>query len=729
MQPEASAGSKHQQPSQPKSPAAATIQEKIRPGANIASNISAPALPRSTTPPLSPRQQPVEVVASKPDKAELLHNLAKLSICQPGGLLQEYLEYTLPKILVGVVKQHNLHVRTETMDRVRQNYLIRKFGLIWRKVTWQNSQARKAKARRQRFNDLLIKEAAKKKKLDREKDEILKAVEERKQLQAALRASIIADEKSKKAAEEAAKNQTVGRKRKSLIDTPTQTPPAVQEQFSRNHKRSRTVGSVMGPPPRPSPARVHPGSPIPQFSNSSLGVSLSRSSSTRSLRWSLQRSAQDETKTDFFRLLAAGIDPETPWVPLTASQVAQKEREGAVERAANLDATYNRRKGPTPEKKPANPARTSSQAPGPAAPTQSPIKKETASPPPSSPMSETEDLIRQLREAREEMDNDMSWFRQQNELMQKQAEQEEEVLRSSASSQQSGRTSLNGLPMVNGYEYWEAPNQQASMSRVERRIRATGARGLANRPYGQYAIPMSKRTTRSYLEENEQVEEIETNGTAKKRRKHRIDDGTYKPTGEDELTDEEADLEYIAGPKRSKAVKHSHSSRQSGTYDRTYEQAEDDEEIEEDAIYEYLPQKSSREIRHDQPRPRTITATGKLSAKAAPNNNAFARLQNLPIGEDEEEVEDVLEDDDDDNHLFYRDGENRDTEELYDEKVDELVEESEDDSEDGYEDDAGMSTLHSGQWRYEDAPTPNTQTSHVSSGVGLTADDPLELSD
>jgi hypothetical protein len=611
------------------------------------------------------------------------------------------------------------------MDRVRQNYLIRKFSLIWRKVTWQNSQARKAKARRQRFNELLTKEAAKKKKLDREKNEILQAVEERKQLQAALRASAIADERSKAAAEEAAKSQTASRKRKSMTDTPIQMPHDRKEQASRNHKRSRTVGSIMGPPPRPSPAPTLPTSTAPQFSNTSLGASLSRSSSTRSLRRSLQRPAQDETKTDFFRLLAAGVDPETPWIPLTASQVADKEKKEAAERSAKLEATYNRRKGATPQKNPTSPARGPVVAPVSASPT----NNGAPSPAPSSSMSETEDLIRQLREAREEMDNDISWFKQQNELMQKQAEQEEDILRSSPSSQQSGRTSLNGLPMVNGYEYWQAPNARGSMSRVERRIRATGARGLANRPYGQYAVPMSKQTARKYLKENEQVEEIETNGTAKKRRKHRIDDRTFKPTGDDELTDEEAELEYMAGPKRTKAVKHSHSARYPGKYDRTYKPTEEDAEIEEDATYEYLPQKSSRAIRHNQPHPRSAAATGKLPAKAAPNSNAFARLQNLPVDDDEEEEEDLLKDDEDNNHLFYRGGEDGDTEELYDgEEEDELVEDTEDEYEDGY-DNAGVSAMQGGQWRYEDAPTPNTQTSHVSSGVGATADDPLELSD
>ena len=85
---------------------------------------SEPSITRSTTPPTSPRQKPQ---SAAPDKPELVHNLATLSLCQPGGLIEEYLEYSLPKMLKRVVMEHNAWVHSETIGksaaRIRLRFL------------------------------------------------------------------------------------------------------------------------------------------------------------------------------------------------------------------------------------------------------------------------------------------------------------------------------------------------------------------------------------------------------------------------------------------------------------------------------------------------------------------------------------------------------------------------------------------------------------------------------
>ena len=487
-----------------------------------------------------------------------------------------------------------------------------------------------------------------------------------------------------KAAMEKIRKGELGKKRKSLHDEPPQEnsdQAATTGPSYRHHKRSRTVGSAMPPPLKPARSSPRAASSGFRFSNTSLNASLTRASSASGFRKSSYKPPQDTTQTDFFRLLSHGLDPDTPWIPLTAAQVAEKQKKEKEEKEARFEAAYNRRRGGLPSKQTKSPT-PAAESPVAAAPSTSPA------PSISSIRSETEELIEQMREARKQMDEGAQWFREETERMGKELEQQEK-LRSSASSNQSARISVNGLPMVNGYEYYPAPDTPSgSMSRVERRIRATGARGLANKPFGAAkstytAVPMSKKSARRYAQGHEEVEEIETNGTAKKRRKHGAVDRSYKPTGEDELTEEEEELEYMA-PKPSKAIKHA------------------------------------------PPIPRSSKPATKEPAKVQATKNPFERQQNTQA-EDGDEEELLEEDEEDSKHSYYHNGEDGDTEELEDEE-EELLEDS-DEAEEDYDEDYDASHLRATSRPYDDAPTPNTQTSHVSSGVGATADDPLELSD
>lgn len=580
---------------------------------------------------------------------------------------------------------------------------------------------------------MLNKEAEKRKRLEQERLEIVKAFEEKKRLQVEMAEQKKAEELEarkkadiKAAMEMIRKGELGTKKRKSLHDESTKAPPdaAPLGPSYRHHKRSRTVGSPMPPPPKPTRISPRAASNGFRFSNTSLGASLSRATSIRDpFRKSSYRPPQDTTKTDFFRLLAHGVDPETPWIPLTASQVNAKKKKEKEELDARIEAAYNRRRVGNSGKETKSPS-AASESPFAVAPSPSPAPSTAAS-----TSLETDELIEQMREARKQMEEDEKWFREEREKMAKELD-EQEKLRSSASSTQSGRISVNGLPMVNGYEYYPAPDlPSGSMSRVERQIRATGARGFANKPFGAEkssyaAVPMSKKTARKYTQAKEAVEEIETNGTAKKRRKHRDVDRNYHPSGEDGLTEEEVELEYM-GPKPSKAIKHTPPAPQRPKFDRSYKPSGEDEVSEEEEELEYLAPERSNAIKHNPPAPTTSAPVVKIQA----TNNPFDRLQNTePDDEDEEEL---LEDEETDlKRLFCHNGEDGDTEEL-DEEEEELLEDSEEDQKD-YDDEYGEpepGPSRATSRPYDDAPTPNTQVSNVSSGVGATADDPLELSD
>ena len=565
---------------------------------------------------------------------------------------------------------------------------------------------RKANARRKKFTALLGKEAEKRRRLEQEKDEIIKAVEEKKRLQAEMAEMKKAEELEAKkkadvkdAMEMIRSGQLAGKKRKSLDDNSSRetTNTSNAAPSYRSHKRSRTMGSAMPPPPKPQQSSPRPASNEFRFSKSGLGISLNRSSSGRGFGRSSYRPPQDTTQTDFFRLLAHGVDPETPWIPLTAAQVAAKEKKEKEDRDAKIDAAYNRRRVGDTVKKTTTRASKSPAADSPiAAPSSS-----AASTPVSTYDPESDELLQQLRAARQQMAEETDWLKSHNEQRQREIEQEEK-LKSSASSNQSFRISSNGLPMVNGYEYFPMPNVNGgSMSRVERRIRATGARGLAHKPFGDYkpaqpAVPMSRKTAKKYLQLQEEIEDVEVNGTARKRRKHGTIDHSYRPSAEDQLTDEEQELE---------------------------EQA-----------YQALKQPSG--VRHPPPVAMSAKAAGKQPANIKIARNPFDRLQNADA-EVEEYAESLEEDDEEAQRLYYHngDGDDGDTEELDDEDEedeDELLEDSEDELEDDeYDEDDLFDNHHlrSTSRPYSDAPTPNTQVSHVSSGVGATAEDPLELSD
>ena len=559
---------------------------------------------------------------------------------------------------------------------------------------------REAKARRKRFHDLLSEGAKKRRRMEKEKSDIIKAMEETKAVQAEIaaedkRMAEVAVARNKILAEmEEKRKLEMSKKRKSLHETPANDNAATPGPSYRNHKRSRTVGSGMLPPPRPA----HSPPNDFKFSNTELHQKISRSRSARDFGRSINHSpSTDTTKTDFFRLLAAGVDPETPWIPLTTTQVIAKQKKDKEELDARIEAAYLRRRMGIPKKKSESP-RPASESPA-VAPASSPPAQST--PGSSSSTGEmTEDIIAQSREATRMMVEDTKWLHEINQQMKKDLDRrdaEQEALRSSTSSNQSGRLSINGLPMVNGYEYWPSPDQHgASMSRVERRIRETGARGFANRPFGKYKdrpaytpVPMSKKTARKYAQAAEDVEEVEINGTAKKRKKHGEVDRSYKPSGDDELTEEEQELEY-AGPKRPKAIKHA------------------------------------------QPTPKVSVPSIEIAAKPPTTTNPFQRLQNTQA--DDEDEEELLEDDKDpqqsySQQSYYENGEDGDTEELDEEE--ELLEDSDEEDYDEDYDESGQEPdrLRSTSRAYDDAPTPNTQTSHVSSGIGATAEDPFELSD
>lgn len=539
-------------------------------------------------------------------------------------------------------------------------------------------------------------EAEKKKRSEKELEMILKVGEESKRIQAEMQRRQATANKEREL-QKAEQPQIAGSKRKSFAESTATTPKTEGTSRFINHKRSRTIGGMQPPP---TPNRVPQTGTTQDFRHSifSPRSSLNRSTSGSNLRQSVLRAKQDDTKTDYFRLLANGIDPDTPLVPLTARQVEAKERKDREEREAAVARAHNRRRVNSTAPRGSQSVTSATTSPA-ASPQPAPT---VPSPTPSASRSvydpQTDDLLQQLREARLALENDTTWFKEQASKIEKEA-QEEERLRSSTSSHPSPQVG-HGLTIVDGHAYSPAPPQ--SMSRVEARIRRLGSK-LAYKPVGQQSERVSRQSSLRYSSDQHEEEieqEIETNGTAKKRRRRGDIDRSYRPS-KDDMQEDEEDLD-MSPQKRIKnnvipTVRHTLPAKapapQYNPASNRFAFGDEEEQSEEDILgdgedEEYYQRNGVQGIPHQQ------------------------YLANAILGDDEEDYdEEDLEEDDEEGE--------------------------EDDSDDegyaqgGYVSYPNLHQQSSHLYGYEEAATPNTQATSraTSSGPGATVEDALVLSD
>ncbi len=443
-------------------------------------------------------------------------------------------------------------------------------------------------------------EQSKKKRSEEELQEILLAAQETKRLQQEVQEAAKA-KKLKEKQDEFAISQIVGRKRKSFSEqnmkesvmTTNGTP-----QLS-GHKRSKTMStssepssSVMGGRP-PVPSFRASTTRAPHVSIFSGKAVMGRSTSTQDLRKSTVEQKTDNTHTDYFRLKALGLDPDTPIVPDTKETLALRKRREEDERRSVMARA---------RKRPGMP--TSSVQSSPTALSPLPVEQKPAAS--ISPFEETprqtptrrpveDDFLRQIREAREAMKEQEEWFKQQAGELEKEIEHEEEFRRSQSSRRESLTPSAAGLARANGYEYLPAETKsEFSMSRTERRIRQTGAHGLATkplRPSSEYVpVAMSKRSALRYS-----GGESQTSSPARKRSHDDVDvdsaldDERYRVNRTGYAVKRPKSAQQVAAPQSSKVVPRQVAQN---PYEllQGVEQDEDDAEVEdedeEEAIYD-----------------------------------------------------------------------------------------------------------------------------------------------
>lgn len=157
----------------------------------------------------------------------------------------------------------------------------------------------------------------------------------------------------------------------------------------------------------------------------------------------------DTTRTDYFRLKAMGIDPDTPSVPATGSKRTRNESEVEAKKALKLS--------PADGLKSSSSAKLdSSQAPGQKLPPDPAARQAVDDP--------DEELLAQMRRVREAMSESISWFQEET--------AKSEFSRSSSESRPETAKEKRLRKWV------------PTPSRTEQRLAMTGGHGLIPKDFG-----------------------------------------------------------------------------------------------------------------------------------------------------------------------------------------------------------------------------------------------------
>lgn len=233
-------------------------------------------------------------------------------------------------------------------------------------------------------------------------------------------------------------NMRTNNKRKHHESSP-RTKQTALGHHKAGHKRSHTVdASAMSDQPRRKPRS--PQFPRVTYASSLANGHIISDDVMKQARNLVPKIRTDTTQTDYFRLKALGIDPDTPIVPLT------KKRSLSTLDNDSTTNTKARKLSPIANNK-SSPGRITTQSP----------TQGTTTTDPRPANSGIEDLLASMRQVREDMADSISWFQSER------AKSEIET----------------PLPPPD-----ETPKQKRlrefkfTPSRTEQRLRATGANGF-----------------------------------------------------------------------------------------------------------------------------------------------------------------------------------------------------------------------------------------------------------
>ena len=415
--------------------------------------------------------------------------------------------------------------------------LAKKYFSSWKTLAWRSKLNRRAKVRRQIFAQSIRRENQRQTRADAELEEILAAKKEKELIQTEQVSQRLVHPTPCSPVNPAGEGgQTSSRKRKSIhidqtknITVCTDQPPKIH----KSHKRSRTLRSTDESSVATSaiPAAKADEHSTPRFGSFLFAEksSFSGSSGSQLRRPSLSMQV-DTTCTDYFRLKALEIDPDTPLIPETKSSLERKRQRQAEQMAQSSRLRASSISSSSGSAKPAEwsdrvkfastirsspfsaPTNLFDRLDKTSAPKSLPdlgtkpkptsaLARSTANSPTFNADDEEDELLCRVREVKAVMTDQTNWFKTQAVEMEKEVEVQAELRRSASSrdsASQMSPSAKSGLATANGYQY--APNLVATgriLSRTEQRIRRTGGHGLATKPLGggdYLAVAMSRST-------------------------------------------------------------------------------------------------------------------------------------------------------------------------------------------------------------------------------------------
>jgi hypothetical protein len=410
---------------------------------------------------------------------------------------------------------------TRTLETIRQDYLRTKFV---RKMEKAHTSRKAKDARESRLEGfaemerLAMVEERRRSQASADIDDICNAMKESEAMKAQIAANEREKEEVRKAREVAAKaakaakaeeaskaRRIAGKKRKSdaaeeRIETRLDL---AGRPYIPRHKRSKTEVHVDSDNDSEDAYKPHQVR-YTHARQQQVGMSLfSRTRSAYGMRRSSEsvpHGAVDTTQTDYFRLKALGINPDTPVIPLTAAQL-QRQREQAQAERDRLAAE------PKPWEGNSSLMRLSSGLhvshfgmPPPAKPLPRPLLA-TKKPEPTTATSSVNDLLDKLKKFNKDRSADADWFKARREELELEDAVEDPIqVHQTIERRDSSQTGSSPLMRSSsGYDFVPAETKPGhTLSRTEERIRRTGAHGLATAPIG--GTPGYVKPEMSYLE-------------------------------------------------------------------------------------------------------------------------------------------------------------------------------------------------------------------------------------
>jgi hypothetical protein len=480
---------------------------------------------------------------SSADSNKAADNLAIVGFLEPHGILQQYIEHTATALIEDALRQFEreeplraarklymmLHLSFLSLtlhpDCARHHILSKKYFGRWKAIYWRRKLNRNATGRRKLLSQSIRRESQRKARGDAELEAIFEAQRQKDRIQAEQLRKSQEDPNSRVPVSAIwiapPKPTKAGQKRKSLhgdeINPITNGNSPRKIAKGQGHRRSKTIAG-MSTTSRSSSLGKGDFSPSSSGLSSSIlsgrPILLDRSTGS-GLRRSTSSRKTDSTNTDYFRLKALGVDPDTPLFPDTKSSLERKRRRQEEvlhltprKRASTLSSVN----GHSSSQERA-PDATKSQPRNITAP-EKPVSMPMSSRPETTPqvVEDDDDFLRQIRQVRAALSEDAAWFRTQAAEIEKEVAQQEEMRKSASQRSSTNSPAIDlpnpntGLTRVNGYDYTPAisgAGSQHSLSRTEQRIRATGAHGLATRPVSDYLPVAMSKSTRASLINNE----------------------------------------------------------------------------------------------------------------------------------------------------------------------------------------------------------------------------------